>query len=308
MNGQASEHMNSTSSPISSGSPEPFHRHVFEETLHQLRRGLRCVLERRLDRARRDRQRADALRGVFARHSQGHRHDRAFRRGVMHRRAEAAAPMRHARHVDDDAELVLEHMRQHCLHAVKRAVDVEIERFLHQIVVDVEELRAADRSARGIEQEMDVAEGGEGARHHVVDLRARGDVDFERQGLAALAVDLRCGLSRAGFVEVGADHVGPLAREDQRRGAADAACGAGDNDGLAGEIVRCLRHGGLCSLRSAIVPGRQPGRNRKQTISATCAACGRRCRPAAAYFSPRRRSPLRSASCSFRNAAGSARE
>ncbi len=60
--------------------------------------------------------------------------------------------------------------------------------------------------------------------HHVVDLRARGDVDLERQRLAAFAVDRGGGVARAGFVDVGADDVGAFAREDQRRGAADAAC------------------------------------------------------------------------------------
>src|SRR5580693_9797921 len=42
---------------------ETLHRHVFEEPLHQLGRGLRRVLKRRLDRSRRDRQGADALGG-----------------------------------------------------------------------------------------------------------------------------------------------------------------------------------------------------------------------------------------------------
>src|SRR5262249_37226187 len=63
------------------------------------------------------------------------------------------------------------------------------------------------------------------------------------QRLTAPAVDLGRGFARAVLLDVGADHVGAFAGEDQRSGAADAAGGAGDDDGLAGEIVRRLRHG-----------------------------------------------------------------
>src|SRR5581483_7731125 len=67
-------------------------------------------------------------------------------------------------------------------------------------------------------------------------------------------VDEIGGRARAGFVDVGADHVGALAGEDQRRGAADAARRAGDDDGLAGEIIRCLRHGAAPSLTERSLP------------------------------------------------------
>ena len=66
--------------------------------------------------------------------------------------------MRHARHVDDDAELVGEHVRQHRLHGVECAVDVEREGFLHQRVVDLEKFGAADRGAGRIEKELHAAE------------------------------------------------------------------------------------------------------------------------------------------------------
>ena len=46
---------------------EALHRHIVEELLDQLVRGLRCALKRRFDRPGRDRQRADALRREFAR-------------------------------------------------------------------------------------------------------------------------------------------------------------------------------------------------------------------------------------------------
>src|SRR5262245_5342240 len=68
MNGQASEHMNSTSSPISSLA-EPLHRHVVEEALHEFGRRLRRGLERRADRPGRNRKATDTGLREFARHS-----------------------------------------------------------------------------------------------------------------------------------------------------------------------------------------------------------------------------------------------
>ena len=60
--------------------------------------------------------------------------------------------------------------------------------------------------------------------------------------LGADLVDLLHRLGDALAVDVGADHVGALAREDQRGGAADAAGGAGDDDGFSVEIIRRFRH------------------------------------------------------------------
>jgi hypothetical protein len=163
------------------------------------------------------------------------------------RGAGATAPVRHAAHIDDDAELVLEHVRQHSLHAIERALHVEIERLLDQRVVDLHELGPADRRACRVEQELHVAERIKRTLDHVLDLRPLGDVDLERQRLTALGVDFTGGLLDAGLVEVGADHVGAFAREDVCGGAADAARGAGDDDGLAVKIIRRLRH--------ALLPG-----------------------------------------------------
>ena len=47
--------------------------------------------------------------------------------------------MRHAAHIDDHAELVLQHVREHRLHGVERAFHVEVEGAVEQIIVDVEE-------------------------------------------------------------------------------------------------------------------------------------------------------------------------
>src|SRR5262245_62664646 len=69
------------------------------------------------------------------------------------------------------------------------------------------------------------------------------------------------------MVDVGADHVGALAREDQRGGLADAAGGAGNDDGLSAEVVRRLGHGCFLAAYVNSCPGRvqrgllQPERN-----------------------------------------------
>jgi hypothetical protein len=111
---------------------------------------------------------------------------------------------------DDDAELVGEHVRQQRLHGVKRAVDVEREGLLHQRIVDVEKFGAANGRAGRIEQKLDAAESGDGALGQGVDLAALGDVGFDGQRLAALAVDGKRGLAGAFFIDVGADDIGPL--------------------------------------------------------------------------------------------------
>ena len=45
--------------------------------------------------------------------------DRALGGGIVDRRARPAAPVRHARHVDNDAMAVRHHVRQHRLHAME---------------------------------------------------------------------------------------------------------------------------------------------------------------------------------------------
>ena len=98
--------------------------------------------------------------------------------------------MRHAAHVDDHAELVCEHVWQNRLHGIERSLDVEVERPFEQIVVDLEKFRAPDGGAGRIEQKMYGAEAINGELDHVLDRPALGDVDGERQRLAADRVDL----------------------------------------------------------------------------------------------------------------------
>src|SRR5262249_23465953 len=107
-----------------------------------------------------------------------------------------------------------------------------------------------------------------------VDLTARGDVGLERKRFAAAVRDLFGGPLRAVAVDVRAHHIGALARKDHGRGVTDAARGAGDDDGLADEIVRGLGHGvalwcsgqswlGYETLIPPLVPARGAHENRR---------------------------------------------
>src|SRR5262249_59867711 len=108
---------------------------------------------------------------------------------------------------------------------------------------DVEELGAPQRRAGRVELELDAAEGGDGLPDQIVNLLARGDIDPQAERFASLAADLLGHLSRTIPVEVRAHHIGPFAREDEGRGLANSAGSAGDDDGLADEVIRSLRHG-----------------------------------------------------------------
>src|SRR5436190_23684549 len=102
---------------------------------------------------------------------------------------------------------------------------------------------------------MDLAEGADGLADHVVDVAARGYVRAQRQRLAVLARDLSRDRVSAIAVDIGADHVGAFAREDERRGFADAARGTCYDDGLLAEIVRGLGHALLLELFWVCRPG-----------------------------------------------------
>jgi len=115
---------------------------------------------------------------------------------------------------------VFQHVRQHRLHGVERALEIEIEGAFEQVVVDVEKFRPAQGRTRRVEQELHASEAVDRQLHHVVDRRAPGHVDGERQRLGALGGHLLHGRLHAGLVDVGADQIGALAREDQRGGAA----------------------------------------------------------------------------------------
>ena len=250
MNGQASEHMNSTNSPISSGSPKrPIgmsSRKRLSNSGEEAAAAAKAVFigPGEIDRH------ADIVLGEFARHAERQGIDGALGRRVMRRGVGSAAFDRHAGDIDDHAAAVLEHMGDNGLHGVERALEIQVERALQQIVGDVEEFRARQRGAGRIEQKIDAAEAVDGEVHHVVDGGALGDVDSERQRLAADLVDLLGGLFDAFFVDVGAHHIGALAGENQRGRPSDAAGGAGDDDGLAVEIVRRLRHGFLAQYKA----------------------------------------------------------
>jgi hypothetical protein len=102
----------------------------------------------------------------------------------MHARAGSAAPMRHRAHIDNDAEFVGQHMRQHLLHGVEGAFDVEVEGAREQVVVDVEKVRPPHGRAGRVEQEMRRAEITDRQFDDVFHRRALGHVDRQRQTAA----------------------------------------------------------------------------------------------------------------------------
>ena len=80
------------------------------------------------------------------------------------------------------------------------------------------------------------------ALDHVVDRRALGDVDVQRQRLAALAVDLLGGLRAPSSLMSAQTTLAPSRAKISAVARPMPLAGAGDDDGFAGEIVRRLRH------------------------------------------------------------------
>ena len=98
------------------------------------------------------------------------------------------------------------------------------------------------RADRGVvDQDVDAPELGHRLADHGVDLVPRGDIGDDRDRLDAAVADLA--RHRLGFLLVAAgvdDDMGALARQPQRRGAADVAAGAGDQCDLAIELTHRL--------------------------------------------------------------------
>lgn len=129
-------------------------------------------------------------------------------------------------------------MRQHGLHRIERTLDVEIEGFVEQVVVDFEKLCASYRGAGGIEKKLHTAEAVYRKLDHIFDGRSLGDVDGQGQRLAADLVDLLGRLFNACLVNVYANDIGFLTRKNKCRGATDPAGRACNKNGLAREIIR----------------------------------------------------------------------
>ena len=104
--------------------------------------------------------------------------------------------MRHAAHVDDHAELVGEHVRQHGLHGVESAFDIQVEGLVQKSVVDFEKLCTSYCGAGRVEQELHAAESVDGKLDHIVNGGAfvRGDIDGQCQRLTADGVNFLGGL------------------------------------------------------------------------------------------------------------------
>src|SRR5262249_60890816 len=93
------------------------------------------------------------------------------------------------------------------------------------------------------------------------------------------------GVARAVLVEIGTDHVGAFAREDQCGRAADTARGAGDDDGLASEVVWCFRHRARpCCKAAWSIVCRREGAQRHNSPPPEIVAC-MKCGNAAARIS-----------------------
>src|SRR3984893_4586575 len=126
---------------------------------------------------------------------------------------------------------------------MERALDVERKRVVEERVVDVEELRSAQRRTRRIELTLRFARVVDPPPYHLVDIFPRGDVGSQRERFAPLGDYSFGGLLRAVGVDVRAHDVCALAGKDHHRGTANAARPAGDDDRLSNEIVRGLGHG-----------------------------------------------------------------
>src|SRR5690606_9641187 len=101
----------------------------------------------------------------------------------------AAALVGHARDVDDDAAALLQHVRQHFLHPIERALDVEVVGQLEQVVVDFEKSAATQRRPGRIEQEIDASEALDAGLDEGLHRSALGDVGLHEGGFAALGLD-----------------------------------------------------------------------------------------------------------------------
>ena len=105
-------------------------------------------------------------------------------------------------------------------------------------VVDLEKLCASYCGAGRVEQELHAAETVDGKLDHIVNGGAFGDIDGECQRLTADGVNFLGGLFHARLVDVGTNDVRLLTSKNKCGRAADPAGCAGNDDGLASEIVR----------------------------------------------------------------------
>ena len=191
--------------------------------------GLALVPDRRAHRARQHAVGADAVAPIFLRQRTGER-DHAGLGGAVGRVAERRKAIDRT-DIDDRARAARDHLRQHRMGAGIGAVEVGRDVLLPAGRIGDAERRMA-RHAGIVDQQMDVAEAGEGGLHGI----RRGDVgDRGLRGDAVLAerVDQLGDLLVA--VERGDRRA--LLAEEAAEPLADAAGSAGDGDGLACELL-----------------------------------------------------------------------
>ena len=155
------------------------------------------------------------------------RDERGFCGGVRHLAACAAQPP-HGRDVHDTARVLTEHRRQDGLDGVERAVDVHAEIAPPHLLRHVLKKRLP-RDARVVHKKAHRAERILHAAHHILYLRAVGNVRLKRSGTQSLGGKLRH--ERVGAVLPDVIVYGngiALMGKTARRRAADAAARAGD--------------------------------------------------------------------------------
>ena len=141
--------------------------------------------------------------------------------------------------VDDGAARL--QVRQRRLGHVEVAVEVGLQRPVEMLEAEQVDLARVLLERGVVDQDVEPAQRLDG----VLDRRRRerrvGDVALDQHGPAALAFDRVLGLLGVLVgVEVGDGDVGAFAGEEHRHGTADAGVGAGDQRGLAGELLGTL--------------------------------------------------------------------
>ncbi len=131
---------------------------------------------------------------------------------------------------------LLLHVRQRRGDAVEHALDVDVD---HPVpFVDLEPFERRVRHQAGVvEHHVDAAVGLHGRVDQVLDLIAVGDVGGDGQGLAAAAVSSSASAWMRSARRAPSTTVAPSRGEVARRGFAQPAAGAGDDDDFAFDVV-----------------------------------------------------------------------
>jgi hypothetical protein len=186
-----------------------------------------AAVERRVEGAGAERVDVDALVGPFEGHGARQLHQTAFG-GVVGRPAGHGDEALDTAHVDDAAPAALDHLRRHGAADQERAGEVGGHHLLPFRLAELQR-RLANVDAGVVDQDVDVAERGDGLLHHRRHRSVIGDVGFDGERPVAIlrAHTVRRGL-RLGVVPAGEDDVGPGAGERAGHRFAQPLAAAGD--------------------------------------------------------------------------------